>query len=163
MRHSHGVHCDDSIPVPRFESTVMQRPLVFSTDQLNRRHGRHGNLGGIWRWRGEFESEAVYGQIHHPLSLMVWGAVRIGIHSPLLRWPPQVNEEADMQMLLGTCIFGQLVERYGVQDFWWQQDNARAQDGDSSPSPESTSARVGHSIAPICHRLRWCGHGSSAN
>jgi hypothetical protein len=136
IRHENGYHYYESVAVPRLsaenkrarvafaEAQIAQHdrlPIIFTDESMV---AQNLNKGGIWRKRGEILVEGFYERDHHPLSVMVWGAIGIGFRGPLMRCPPSVNQEVYRDILARSGIFQALCDRFGQDGFWWQQDNA---------------------------------------
>jgi transposase len=136
IRHRMGYHYYMCIPVPRLTEHARQTRVAFAEWEANNPDTRliiftdesmvaqDLNMGGIWRLRGEILEEGTYEQDHHPISVMIWGAVGVGFRGPLVRCPPSVNQYTYRQMLLNCGVLHDLVRRYGQWGFRWQQDNA---------------------------------------
>jgi hypothetical protein len=136
IRHSKGYHYYQCIPVPRLTAEAKRKRVDFALAQVENDNdlpiiftdesmvAQDLNLGCLWRKRGEILEEGCYDLDHHPISVMVWGAIGLGFHGPLIRCPPSVNQTTYREILLSSQIFTTLSNQFGAQGFWWQQDNA---------------------------------------
>jgi hypothetical protein len=136
IRHSNGYHYFHCVPVPRLTIEAKMKRVAFSLEQVARGDdipiiftdesmvAQDLNVGCIWRKRGEILEEGFYEHDHHPISVMVWGAIGVGFHGPLIRCPAAVNQTSYREILACSQIFETLTARFGQQGFWWQQDNA---------------------------------------
>jgi hypothetical protein len=136
IRHQHGYHYYECVAVPRLTADAKRTRIAFAEGQLgNDDHlpiiftdecmvAQDFDKGGLWRKRGEMLEEGFYERDHHPLSVMVWGAIGVGFHGPLIRCPASVNQDTYREILTQSRIVETLSNRFGRQGFWWQQDNA---------------------------------------
>jgi hypothetical protein len=136
IRHGHADHDYEYVAVPRLTADAKRTGVMFAEDQLanNDHHpiiftdeslvAQDLDKGGLWRERGEILEEGFYERDHHPLSVMVWGAIGIGFHGPLIRCPPSVNQDTYRDILTQSRIFETLSNRFSHEGHWWQQDNA---------------------------------------
>ena len=95
------------------------QPVVFtdeSTVVLDL--SRHG----IWRQRGFHPPESFYWKDHHPVHVMVWGAIGPGgFRTDLVRCPPSLTAYNYCKLLADNHVFYQC-SRLG--NYIWQQDGA---------------------------------------
>jgi hypothetical protein len=138
IRHQNGDHYYECVPVPRLSPEAQMTRVTFAQNQVANHDGlpiiftdesmvaQDLDRGGIWRKRGEILEEGFYEKDHHPLSVMVWGAIGVGFHGPLIRCPSSVNQVSYREILTESRILETLCQRFGPQGFWWQQDNAPA-------------------------------------
>mgnify|MGYP002472070326 CR=1 FL=1 len=77
---------------------------------------------GIWRQRGFLPPSSFYQKDHHPIHVMVWGAIGPnGFRTDLIRCPPSLNAFSYCKLLADNRVFYQCTR---LGDFVWQQDGA---------------------------------------
>lgn len=76
---------------------------------------------GIWQQWGFHPSSSFYQKDHHPIHVMVWGAIGPkGFRTDLIRYPPLLNAFSYCKLLADNRVFYQCT-RLGY--FVWQQDS----------------------------------------
>jgi transposase len=96
-------------------------PIIFTDESMV---AQDLNQGGLWRRRGEMLAEGTYDLDHHPIAVMVWGAIGPNYRSKLIRCPPSVNGVSYKEMLESNNVIEKLNARFGPRRYVWQQDNA---------------------------------------
>lgn len=77
---------------------------------------------GIWRQRGFHPPLSFYPKDHHPIHVMVWGAIGPnGFRTNLIRCPPSLNTYSYCKLLADNRVFYQCSL---LGDYVWQQDGA---------------------------------------
>jgi hypothetical protein len=106
IRHRQGYHYYDCVPVPRLKRESKGRRVAFAERQIKNNDdlpiiftdesmvAQDLNLGGIWKQRGEILEDGFYEREHHPISVMVWGAICVDVHGPLICCPNSVNQDS---------------------------------------------------------------------
>jgi hypothetical protein len=131
QRRKEGFRFYKSIPVPPL--TPKRRITRVNFCRYWDEHWRpHANIftdesmvaqnldqGGVWRRRGELIPEGTYEVDHHPISVMVRGAIGPNYRSKLIRCPARMNGVSYAEMLASNNVIESLNRKFGPGGYIW--------------------------------------------
>ena len=81
----------------------------------------------VWRRRGDYRPEVCRSESSHPPKVLIWGAVGHGFKSNLVFVDETVSADTYInKILIQSGVIEHANAFHGVENWWFQQDNARA-------------------------------------
>ena len=139
LRHEIGFKWLDPIRIPNLGNVHKQARADFAREFLEAYHnvGKIAPIvftdepmvrctfdGKLWRIPGALEENYCCPQAHHPVQVMVWGAIGPGYKSKLIRLEGAVTAKSYKTMLEASGVLADIDQRYGPWRWIYQQDNA---------------------------------------